>query len=720
MADDATLNVNGSNSSAITAQTLNIYGQENQSGTLNATTTRTDNGAIYMSSTLNINGGKITATSTGNSREASAIFANNSGSISINGGSLTAKNENGYAIYLDKNTSLTIGGGTLNFEGDIIYAEYTNISVAEGKYLRVDGVVYSGTLTAEQLNSFNGKTSKLLCELTLPEGITVSGAKIITYDGKNYVELGATLTFTIAYNASDNDFAKITSIKIGDEIISGNYTVTGDITVTAADGYPQIGDNNHHLNFNFEGNYYEIDEAQDLVDLANYVNSGHNCEGLTFKQTADEINMSGVDFTPIGQISDSKLFKGNFDGNGKTISNLNIDSTGNYVGLFGCVGSGGTIQNVNIVNANVKGKSRVGGIVGWILSGGKVENCSVSGNTSVSGSSYIGGIVGRNNGTVSNNKIDAQVSGSSGSSYIGGVVVNNGGTVSGNFYHSNVEDNNDGNTRVYKLTLPENVTVSGENVVNFGNNTYAAGDVTLSAKTGYIFSGTTSATITEDTTIEGTVTFDTANHYVLADNTSTLADETNTANYPDLVQVYKVILPSGVTIDSGIYATDGNGNTYVAGNITLTSETDIKGLTRNDGGTYSYDVKDDVEFEIESVTISAQTLTDSDASPMTLAADIGTVDGTARTKAIKIVGNELDNSIVGGSGNDTLYGVSGNNILNGGKGNDTLFGGDGADTFVYEHTTIQSITYNASGSVAKTLYSAGSDVIYDYGDGDKI
>ena len=85
------------------------------------------------------------------------------------------------------------------------------------------------------------------------------------------------------------------------------------------------------------------------------------------------------------------------------------------------------------------------------------------------------------------------------------------------------------------------------------------------------------------------------------------------------------------------------------------------------------------------------TYTDSSEANITLGADITFADATSRTKAIKIVGNSLANSIFGGAGNDTL---------NGGAGNDTLSGGNGDDLFVY---------------------TAGNDVITDYTeDSDKI
>lgn len=60
------------------------------------------------------------------------------------------------------------------------------------------------------------------------------------------------------------------------------------------------------------------------------------------------------------------------------------------------------------------------------------------------------------------------------------------------------------------------------------------------------------------------------------------------------------------------------------------------------------------------------------------------LNATMRTSAIKLVGNEKDNSIVGGTKNDKIYGGAGADSLWGGKGNDTLYGGDGSDTFIFQ------------------------------------
>ena len=74
------------------------------------------------------------------------------------------------------------------------------------------------------------------------------------------------------------------------------------------------------------------------------------------------------------------------------------------------------------------------------------------------------------------------------------------------------------------------------------------------------------------------------------------------------------------------------------------------------------------------------TLTDSDKATAKLAEEIKTADASKRTKAIKIVGNKLANTIRGGKGNDTLDGGAGNDNLLGNAGNDSLSGGAGNDT----------------------------------------
>ncbi len=81
-----------------------------------------------------------------------------------------------------------------------------------------------------------------------------------------------------------------------------------------------------------------------------------------FKLEVDITDMSGFT-TPIG--TNTSAFSGFFEGNNKTLSGININVAGNYVGLFGYT-SGATIQNLT-VNGSVKGSKYVGGVVGYAL-----------------------------------------------------------------------------------------------------------------------------------------------------------------------------------------------------------------------------------------------------------------------------------------------------------------------------------------------------------------
>ncbi len=104
-----------------------------------------------------------------------------------------------------------------------------------------------------------------------------------------------------------------------------------------------------------------------------------------------EVNLTG-DWTPVG--TSNEPFKGTFDGNGHKITGLKITS-GSYIGLFGYVGEGATIKNVNLVGANVFGVKRVGALIGQIKGNATVSNCTVDSTSHVTGSdSNTGGLIG--------------------------------------------------------------------------------------------------------------------------------------------------------------------------------------------------------------------------------------------------------------------------------------------------------------------------------------
>ena len=99
-----------------------------------------------------------------------------------------------------------------------------------------------------------------------------------------------------------------------------------------------------------------------------------------------------TNWTPIGTYENA--FRGSFNGNGYSISNLTIIGNYDFAGLFGYVeGVSGTvfISNLNLYNVNISGGSNAGGIAGYV-NNVKIENCSVTRGNITCGTA--GGIVG--------------------------------------------------------------------------------------------------------------------------------------------------------------------------------------------------------------------------------------------------------------------------------------------------------------------------------------
>ncbi len=130
--------------------------------------------------------------------------------------------------------------------------------------------------------------------------------------------------------------------------------------------------------------------------------------------TASNAPSYGSGFVPIGGWRPQ--FTGTFDGQNHTISNLIIDRPNNYnVALFGYVGAGGVIENVNLVGGSVTGYQRVGDLVG--KNHGLVKNSSASGI--IRGDDYVGGLVGWSLGTITRSHANGAVSGGDN---VGGLV----------------------------------------------------------------------------------------------------------------------------------------------------------------------------------------------------------------------------------------------------------------------------------------------------------
>ena len=208
---------------------------------------------------------------------------------------------------------------------------------------------------------------------------------------------------------------------------------------------------------------YEVNNANELAWIAAQTS---DFAGKTIK-LMESINLNDKEFNGIAS------FAGTFEGNKKTIHNINISKNSvNNIGLIGSLETDGVIQNLTISEGSVSGKSYVGGIVGKnngdntmisnvanygvaVTGGynniggiigysyGDLTIVSVANSANVTGKSYIGGIIGYSRNTTSNiTKVRNAGSISANGSYVGGILgasagatikdAGNSGDVSGN------------------------------------------------------------------------------------------------------------------------------------------------------------------------------------------------------------------------------------------------------------------------------------------------
>ena len=239
------------------------------------------------------------------------------------------------------------------------------------------------------------------------------------------------------------------------------YTYTVSLAAAKDPGYTVSED----------GNTYEVYNAEGLKNIAKLVNE----EGKTdINITLDtDLTLTG-EWTPIG--TESQPYTGTFDGNGKTITGLKIDKSGtDYVGLIGCLGSGGKVQNVTLTNISVSGANCVGGIAGQNY--GTVENCSVNGTVTGKGFTDTGGIAGSNYGTISGCSAEGTVTGS----------VNVGGIAGGSYLGVIIDG-------CHSTAAVSGISSVGGVLGNLGNNSflmacYSTGNVTATITYGHAFVG---------------------------------------------------------------------------------------------------------------------------------------------------------------------------------------------------------------------------------------
>ncbi len=215
-------------------------------------------------------------------------------------------------------------------------------------------------------------------------------------------------------------------------------TIDG-IAITVVATQDTVENDSFNNTYDQNATYYNVDAngnplistAGEFLYFAQMVNVQNNTFAGKTVYLTNDIDMTGIDWEPIGQTTKTK-FHGIFDGQNHTISNLTVNADVmnkvHAVGLFGWIEehtNSVQIKNVTLENANISGNYFAGGIVGYINGSGEkniITNCHVK-NSTISGGVYdgdgaqVGGIVGSlwatdvsscsvTNVTLKSNKID--------------------------------------------------------------------------------------------------------------------------------------------------------------------------------------------------------------------------------------------------------------------------------------------------------------------------
>ena len=246
---------------------------------------------------------------------------------------------------------------------------------------------------------------------------------------------------------------------------------------------------------------YQISNAGQLYWFAEQVNGdeyGANAvltDNITINSDVLDENgnlITGKTFTqwtPIGEYRE-KAYTGTFDGRGYTISGLYYYGSGDYVGLFGYIGSSGRVQNVNIADSyisNNEAAGDTGGVCGCNI--GTITNCSFSGSVTCKDTfNYVGGVCGWNAGTTENSYNAGTVTSVGSSTCVGGVCgYNNTGSTIRNCYNTGaVNGENTGDDYFYAGGVCGNNQTTGS--PNTIENCYNTGSVTVSGN-GNIYAG---------------------------------------------------------------------------------------------------------------------------------------------------------------------------------------------------------------------------------------
>ena len=276
-------------------------------------------------------------------------------------------------------------------------------------------------------------------------------------------------TYTVTVTAGTGGTASVSSKEVGH---GGSVTVTiapndnyeiKSVQDNGTDVTGQVKNNtytlanvtaDHDITVTFQKlTSYTVTTSEQLMDWAEEVRNGNRSLNCTL---AADITLTEP-WTPVGTDYQNP-YTGTFDGNNHTIRGLTVTGSNEYAGLFGCIGSGGTVKNVKLEDVQITNDNQyanAGGVAGRTNSGATLTACYATGNVTLesngSDNYFAGGVVGSNGGgTLTACYATGSVTGTgtgTGSIYVGGVTgTNDFGTLTACYHAKGTVSGPDGTT----------------------------------------------------------------------------------------------------------------------------------------------------------------------------------------------------------------------------------------------------------------------------------
>ena len=411
-------------------------------------------------------------------------YANNQTKIynCLNAGNIygTSENTGGIVAFIGNNGSQVINcinTGTVSSGGSIVGVKNNGYNPTfTNNYYDKQRSVIGGITNEDVIGSAEGKTTAEICALdasfsdkwnyvsgsyptpknvgcgasgdAVTNLVKIAAAKVTFNGTETYNEISSDFTLASGLTGWTSNNTRLISVS-GTSATLTHIDDYGTVVLTATlSGLEDIEYQKKVLTSVLGENPYDITDEADLIAFSTAVNSGldgsykglMNMDGYCGKTfyLRDNITITASNWTPIG--TSTNPFRGNFEGNNYTISDLNANHpSDSYVGLFGYIQSSctsGGIKNL-VVKGDIKGNQYVGGIVGF----GKglnsstyfvIENCHFKGTVTAS-NSYSGGISGYIGAYSKAKYCTATGSITSTGSYVGGITGRSSGDGNSSF-----------------------------------------------------------------------------------------------------------------------------------------------------------------------------------------------------------------------------------------------------------------------------------------------